>query len=266
MKNFIISMFVMFAVFNCTKTENKTKSTNIEQEETPKIIIETFTVDSLKVEDSTTLSKNLTGKFSLSVLVFPTLSSKTLLDSMYSKEKINLAIYSKPELNKELNKKKLNYFSETKKSLKEYSPDFEQTWNESSSMRIFSKNNDLLTIIYSGDGYSGGAHGYYYEFYKNFNIDKNKTYQLSEIVTTQDAKTWYPILLKNYLKDHEEEMLFEKEIPLTDNFYFDDKNITFVYNQYEIAPYVAGVIYIKIPFSEISQFTNPNFKKEINSK
>lgn len=38
---------------------------------------------------------------------------------------------------------------------------------------------------------------------------------------------------------------------LNDNFYFDNKNIVFVYNQYEIAPYSMGMFYVEIPLSEL---------------
>ncbi len=263
MKNILAAVIIAFTLFNCNEKVDiaKVKSQPQTEVEQP-----AFIVDSVQVQDSVLLNKLLTADYSSTVLVFPSLSNKTLLDSIYAHEKFNLSSYNKEELHAVLEQKKLEYFQDTKESLKDYTPDFEQSWNINSTMKVFSNQNNILTLRYTGDGYSGGAHGYYYENYKNFNLKTNKTYQLNDLFSTIDAKNWEPILLKNYLKDYEEELLFEKEIPLNSNFYFDGKEITFVYNQYEIGPYAAGVFYIKIPFAEISKYLKPQFKSEINIK
>lgn len=39
---------------------------------------------------------------------------------------------------------------------------------------------------------------------------------------------------------------------LNRNFSFENKTLTFVFNQYEIAPYAMGVFYIELPFQEIN--------------
>lgn len=263
MKNILAAILIAFTLFNCNGKvdEPKVDSTSSTILEQP-----TFIVDSVQVHDSVLLNKILTADYSSTVLVFPTLSNKTLLDSIYAHENFNLGSYDKKELQSVLEQKKLEYFEETKESLKDYTPDFEQSWNSNSTMKVFSNQNSILTIRYTGDGYSGGAHGYYYEQYKNFNLKTNKTYQLNDVFSTIDAKTWEPVLLKKYLRDYDEDLLFEKEIPLNSNFYFDEKSITFVYNQYEIGPYAAGVFYIKIPLAEISEYLDPQFKSEMNIK
>ena len=70
-------------------------------------------------------------------------------------------------------------------------------------------------------------------------------------------------MIKNFLKnkDYTIDLLFDKRIPLNNNFYFDKTSLHFVYGQYEIAPYSSGIIKIDIPFSEISQDLKSEFKK-----
>ena len=263
MKNYFIALFALSTLINCTKTEIKTAENT---EDNTEIVEQKFVVDSLSVADSMSLSKNLTADFQKTILVFPGITDKTLLDSIYAKENINLKSYSRSDLKAALDAKMQEYFAENKKVLEDYSPDFEQTWNETSSMKVHSKIDQFLTIKYSGDGYTGGAHGYYYEFYKNFNLEKNSVVQLKDVFSNQNPKMWNDLLVKNFLRENEEEMLFEKKIPLTDNFYFNEKNITFIYNQYEVAPYSSGVIIVNVPFSELSSYLNPQFKKDFNLK
>lgn len=38
---------------------------------------------------------------------------------------------------------------------------------------------------------------------------------------------------------------------LNQNFYFDTETVTFVFNQYEIAPYFMGAFYVELPLSEL---------------
>lgn len=134
-------------------------------------------------------------------------------------------------------------------------------------MTIFSNKNDLLTIKYSGDGFTGGAHGYYYEFYKVFDLQTKKTLQLADVLSDKNPKIWSKILmdhfLKNDLENGQSEMLLVKEIPLNDNFYFDQDHLYFLYNQYEITAYAAGPVLIKVPFSAIQTIVKSEFKKRL---
>lgn len=227
-----------------------------------------FAVDSLKLEDSLRIDKNLSLTFSSKIITFSGLESKTVLDSIYAQEDLILEDYSKENLAKALHQKMQNYYDEEKLSLKEYKPEFSQFWNMTSAMEMISHQNQYLTIQYTGDGYTGGAHGYYYEKYKVFDLKNNKTVQLSDVITKEDSSVWKRILMDNFLKNDSEnkqaEMLLVEEIPLNNNYYFDKENLYFLYNQYEITAYAAGPVLIKIPFSDIKPFLNSDFKKRMN--
>lgn len=265
MKNFILtSVIAIFALYSCNKEKNIASDSQNTSPKTDSV----FSVDSVKVKDSAKLDKNLTALFESKVLVFPHIENKTLLDSIYADENFKNQEYSASGLLNALNDKKKEFFDETKESLKDWKPDFEQTWESRSNMEIFSNQNELLTLKYSGDGFTGGAHGYYFENYKVFDLKNKKKLQLSDIITNPDSKIWNRILMDNFLINDlgkgQSEMLLVKEIPLNNNFYFDQKNLYFLYNQYEITAYAAGTVLIKIPLSDIKSVLTPELKTRIN--
>ncbi len=263
MKNLVaLSLLLSIAVVSCKKDKTlQTDSTTINTE----IVAEaqSFTIDSVRIKDSLKRDKNLTLGFESNLLVFPSLKDKTLLDSIYAPKQIQLTDYSKANLTEALNKKKAEYYEEQKVSLKDYTPEFAQNWFNNSDMKVFSKDNEFLTIQYTGDGYTGGAHGYYYENYKVFDLKNNKSVQLSDIVSDTNSSLWQPILMDNFLKNDSEkgqaEMILVKDIPLNNNFYFDKEFLYFLYNQYEITAYAAGTVLIKIPLSDIKPMLTEEF-------
>ncbi|WP_226064948.1 DUF3298 and DUF4163 domain-containing protein [Kaistella polysaccharea] len=267
MRNFIVFSFSAF-IFLMGCNQKKTINTDLNAEIAPlNDSIASFVIDSVAVQDSVKITENLTAAFHSKMLVFPSLSNKRVLDSIYSVENIHLNSYSAENITDSLKAKKDKFFRDTKESIKEWNPDFKQTWTNNSNMKLFSNTNGFLTIKYTGDGFTGGAHGYYYEKYKVFDLKKNTTLQLSDILKNQNAEIWGRILMDHFLKNDlgkgQSEMLLVKEIPLNTNFYFDENNLFFLYNQYEIIAYAAGPVLIKIPLSDIKPFLNAEFKKRI---
>ena len=229
---------------------------------------EAFKIDSVVVADSLKVTDSVTASFKMATLVFPTLSDKTLLDSIYAAQNIKTNSYTKADLQRAIDDLKNNYYSENKESLTDYTPGFAQTWTQNSSMKIFSHKDDVLTLTYRSDGYTGGAHGYYNELYRIFDLKTNRPISLNDVIKNQDAQVWSRILMTHFLQEDldkgQAEMLLVKDIPLNNNFYFDRQNLYFLFNQYEIAAYAAGPVLIKIPFSEIKPFLQPDFRTRIN--
>lgn len=255
----IISLFGILSV-SCSKTENKMEQNDSVTEKPA------FVVDSLKVDDSVSINKNLTISFQKKALLLPSISDKTLLDSIYSPANLKAASYDVASLKSELNRLMQNYFAENKENSKEWSPDFKQIWNENSAMKVVSHNENLLTIKYFGDGFSGGAHGYYFENYKVFDLESKKVIGLTDIFKNPKDTVWNDILMKNFTNKDQKEMLLEDKIELNTNFYFDNQGITFVYNQYEITAYAAGVVYINLKFSDIKDKLKPEFLEKNSIK
>ncbi|WP_304344039.1 RsiV family protein [Chryseobacterium koreense] len=270
MKKIILILSVISTlVLSCNKT-GSTQETDAEKTTETTREPQPFTVDSLSVNDSTKINPKITVAFKSKILTFPTLQDKTLLDSIYSYEDLRLDHYDSKSLLTALKKKQENYFKENKEVAKDLPIDYEQTWSENSDMKIFSMEKDLLTIKYTGDGFTGGAHGYYYECYKVFDLKNKKTIQLADVLVAPESDIWKRALWDNFIKNDsgkgQGEMLLVKEISPNNNFYFNEDYLYFLYNQYEIAAYAAGTILIKIPVSDVKVMLKPEFKERMGIK
>lgn len=228
---------------------------------------EIVTVDSLIVHDSSRVAPTLMLEYRKKVLLFTGLD-KPVQDSLYQFELFQEIPYP-GEYNAAIigglvRERMQSYFRQDQDETDPYIPDYPQTWNENSEMNVFSDRNGFLTIIYTGHGYSGGAHGYAYEQYKVADYRNQKMVQIHDIADVSKVK-WNDLLLKN-IGSRKEELFEPATLTYTENFYFDDKSLNFVYGQYEIAPYVSGIIEIKIPYSQLGDALKPEFKQRMQIK
>lgn len=261
-KIFIPLLAAAIWLVSCNKTETQNTASDSDQTVLQKDS-NTLQADSIKLADSLVLSKTLTVDFKQKVLLFSGLD-KQVLDSLYKDEIKPQEDYSKANIEAALNENMTKYFNESKENVKDYMPDFKQTWDRFSEMKVFSNENDFLTIKYTGYGFSGGAHGYAYENYKIADLKNQKKIQLADIVEVSKVD-WNDVLLKQ--TDSDKFMIFEPgKLSYNQNFYFDSQGITFVYGQYEIAPYAAGIIPIHIPYSKIMEALKPDFKNRMDIK
>ncbi|MGC4128397.1 MAG: RsiV family protein [Bergeyella sp.] len=263
MKNLAAILSCGILLFSCCSKKEQPADNSAQNESV--IVKPSYAVDSLKVEDSVAVNPNLTAFFKKQILVFPT-SDKALLDSIYSPANLKLTSYELDSLKAGLEKVKQNYFTDIKEDAKDWEYDSKRIWDENSAMKVVSHNGNLLTIQYSGGGFSGGAHGYYFENYKVFDLESKKVISLNDIFQNPKDAVWNDILMKNFTDKDQKEMLLEDKIAPNNNFYFDNNGITFVYNQYEITAYAAGLVYINLKFNDIKDQLKPEFLKKYNIK
>lgn len=267
MKSIFISALAFgFALVSCTKTtttqtdkENDTLAAMDQKD--------SFSYDSLVVGDSLNVSDLVSAKFRQKVLVFTGLD-KPVLDSLYKSELYdsiapNVA-YTRPEVQSLLEERKNHYYTQTKADVLDFKPSTHQVWDRVSEMDVVSNENGYLTVHYNGYGYTGGAHGYAYDFYSVVDLENQKKLELKDIVDI-DKVDWNKVLLK--AADERKEGYFEPaKLTYNKNFFFDDKGLSFTYNQYEIAAYVYGIITITVPYSDISTALTPEFKQRMGIK
>lgn len=255
MKKLLSVLFLGILLVSCSKNDNKTISSSSDSDSLKSK--DEFIIDSVRVQDSLQVAKTLTLSFEKQVLVFPGISNKMILDSIYKPANIQSADYSKKSLTKILEDFKTK--SLKKDESQEYTPESKQTWEEESAMKVVSDENNLLTLKYFGSGYSGGAHGYYFESYKTFDLKNNKVISQSDIFKNPADANWDKILRANFKDQEQLDMMIANKIELNNNFFFDRNKITFVYNQYEITAYAAGVVYITMNFKDIKEQLKPEF-------
>jgi hypothetical protein len=127
----------------------------------------------------------------------------------------------------------------------------------------------LLTLAGFYYSYTGGAHGNFSTHYVSIDLVANKKLNLADVLMATGIKKLNSLLEKYFRKDQglgpaedlTEGGLFENKIEANENFYVTPKGIGFSFAPYEIAPYAAGEINIYIPFSELTPYLQPGFKK-----
>ncbi len=136
-----------------------------------------------------------------------------------------------------------------------------QLWELESNIGIL-EFKDFVELDLSIWNYTGGAHGNGFTSYSLIDRVNGKELALSDFI--KDVPTFTELAEKYFRAQNE----IEENANLTDlgfwftegvfscneNFYFEDGNMNFLYNNYEIAPYSAGQISISIPLSELKPF------------
>ncbi len=146
------------------------------------------------------------------------------------------------------------------------------TNSETRRMLVVYHSPQLLTLGSRYYSYAGGAHGNYGTTYTTIDLSSIKKLVLADILTPDGIDNLNGLLEKHFrqqyrLEDTEslgEGGLFEDTIAANDNFYITGKGIGFSYAPYEIGPYALGEINLFIPFTELSAYLQPDFKKLIS--
>ncbi|CAD7796600.1 hypothetical protein CHRY9390_00028 [Chryseobacterium aquaeductus] len=265
----IIAFSGIVVLSACKKTE--TQNAHIQNEAQP---TKKFIIDSLKLSDSVKVNDKLSVKYDSKMLVFPDITDKSLLDSIYYDKK-GISDFSKKALQTFLNNDKNEYFTSVENKSTEWINDIQypQTWNTGSYMKLKSHKNDFLQIEYLFSSYEGGAHENYGFSERVFDLKTNKKLELNDITTMPKARL-EALLMQNINKipsgttDSQgavknSDMLLLEAIPTNENFYFDDKNLYFHYSPYEIAAFAAGDIIIPVSWEELEGTLTPLIKERL---
>ncbi|MBN1374487.1 DUF3298 domain-containing protein [Candidatus Dojkabacteria bacterium] len=115
----------------------------------------------------------------------------------------------------------------------------------------------FVSIVYYSSSYTGGAHGSNIAKAATFNVLTGNRLNLSDLFTDDGSNDWEEVLwtgVKTVTLDEWEGYLYEDtfsgqtEPPSGQIWYLTDEYIGFIWNEYDIAPYAAGMIYVEIPF------------------
>ena len=131
-------------------------------------------------------------------------------------------------------------------------------WDKSSKYEIISRDADKVSYRATDYQYTGGAHGSTFVQVGTIDRKTGRKYKLADVVSESRCgellrKVREDIAIRRYeAKSYAEwrarkENAFFDEPQLTENFYFDDQTIHFIYNQYEIACYADGIIEAIVP-------------------
>jgi len=121
--------------------------------------------------------------------------------------------------------------------------------NYISSTSVVHNKGDFVSIENYNYVYSGGAHGNYGVNYKNYDRVSKKLIGFYDFFDFEANEILESLLLKEIKNKNIK--TFGTDFFVTDNIYFTDKGISFVYNPYEIASYADGIITVFLSFEKI---------------
>jgi hypothetical protein len=139
------------------------------------------------------------------------------------------------------------------------------SYYEVSENRILFNQNGILSFTVYSENFTGGAHGAHKLTACVVDLNTGALLTESDIFCENytDAIAGaivQKILQKNNLSKPEEleniGYMDVKGITPNGNFSADDKGITYIFNEYEIAPYVMGRTEVFLPYSEINLYIN----------
>lgn len=146
------------------------------------------------------------------------------------------------------------------------------SYEDDKTMRVKAEYGNLLSLSLNEYTYQGGAHGlstslFYVVDSKNGQI-VNDSILFGSTNSNEVAKLIRDEVKKRTaLKESDENYLVllvdVNDINPNNNFFFTDKGITYLYNQYEIAPYYLGQIEINLPYEKILPLVSDTYREGI---
>lgn len=133
--------------------------------------------------------------------------------------------------------------------------------------RIAYESNTLLSYAIEHSTYTGGAHGSLRVTYTNIDLNNLTTISEEDIFAPNYQKALADIIVNRLMIQYNvstPEGLLEngffniEDIFPNNNFWLDEEGVHYAFNQYEIAPYVMGVINVDIPYEDLKEILNTN--------
>ena len=128
---------------------------------------------------------------------------------------------------------------------------------------------NIATFTMGYHHYSGGAHGMYSTQFVNVDLDKKAVIRLDDVFTKAQQNKVKALLWEIYQNEsrgdngeRQEPFTAKADFYLSDNFYFSQDGIAFVYPPYALGPYAAGEKELRLSLydDEVKALLTPAFK------
>ena len=146
---------------------------------------------------------------------------------------------------------------------------YPRIWTSESHASVYRITPSYLELSVFASSYTGGAHGNYATVFKHYDLSTGEALQLNDIVpvTFQNELT---AVGERYFRNQEnltvdqsleDEYFFDQgRFSLPDNFALETDSMLFLYNIYEIKPYVSGPTELRIPYADIERLLTDRAK------
>ncbi|MFC3197496.1 DUF3298 domain-containing protein [Parapedobacter deserti] len=139
---------------------------------------------------------------------------------------------------------------------------FPRIWTSESHAKVYQLTPSYLGLAINVSTYTGGAHGNYATVFRHYDIANRRTFTLDDVVTKQYQNELNAVAERYFRKQEnlrvnealEDRYFFDQgRFSLPDNFALEQDSILFLYNIYEIKPYVDGQTELRVPYSDIER-------------
>lgn len=191
-------------------------------------------------------------------------STKALNDTIVHKLTVMFAMDGKADSSLELMTKK---FLQSYTDFKKTDPRTGMFFTLDDSVKVIHQDSSLTTLEVRGYTYTGGAHGGTSVTFINWDTKAGKNLKLGDIFISGYHDKLNAVAEKIFrgnekltdiasLKDNY--FFKDDKFALNENFSITPLGIKFLYNQYEIKPYAAGITELFIPYTQIKSLIQPN--------
>jgi len=150
---------------------------------------------------------------------------------------------------------------------------FPRVWTSESHARVQRITPSYLGIVIDASSYTGGAHGNYATVFDHYDLASYQRLSLDDIVA-RPYRNELTAVAERYFRRQEglavDESLEDRyffddgHFSIPDNFALGSDSLLFLYNIYEIKPYVDGQTALRVPYSEIDRLLTDRGKRIIN--
>jgi hypothetical protein len=138
-------------------------------------------------------------------------------------------------------------------------PDLTWSWKDKTLIKLYATTKKSFTLAIINYNYSGGAHANQTVEYENYFIESGKNIEMKDLFVSGYLKKLKQIANRFYRESNNlstKESLtkigwYGDNFVLSDNFAITTKGLEFLYNPYEIKPYIAGITTFLLPNNRI---------------
>lgn len=147
---------------------------------------------------------------------------------------------------------------------------FPRIWTSELHAHVYTITPTYLALAIRASSYTGGAHGNYATVFRHYDLADNKTLTLDDMVT-RSFQNELTAVAERYFRSQEnlgvdqslEDSYFfdHGRFSLPDNFALESDSMLFLYNIYEIKPYVNGQTELRVPYADIDRLLTDRAKR-----
>lgn len=139
--------------------------------------------------------------------------------------------------------------------------------NEGLISYYLGQRNNIVSFKMLINHYAGGAHGMYFTQHVNVNTDKKTLIKLDDLVSPEHQSQIKEILWQNYRASRMNEKgeyigsIEQKDFRVSEQFYFSEAGIHFVYPVYELGAYSEGENEVLMGWYEGNSYLNTDYQR-----